>query len=138
MFHKLPVANDCQGCGVCCLHMGYPTFIRSVPPLSAERIAADPDLRRQAEDEQTRRQLLAGQAGEPYWEQLPDQLKQQLDDYIQSYQPPAGELDGPCIWLDRTSRRCKHHQYRPRVCRDFRVGSRGCQDWREHYRDLIG
>ncbi len=103
---KLPVINDCRNCGVCCLHMGYPAFMEPVES---------------SHDAQ-------------YWRALPDHLKQELLDYIAACEaPPAGQLDGPCIWLDPDTRLCKHHEYRPRVCRDFEIGSKECRDWRKHY-----
>ena len=81
---------------------------------------------------------LESQPDEPHWTTLPQGLKEQLLDYIASYRAPAeGELDGPCIWLDLESRRCMHHEHRPKVCRDFSVGSQGCLDWRAHHRDRI-
>ena len=92
------------------MHMGYPAYLH--------------DLERQPD--------------EPNWTTLPSELKEQLLDYIANYQSPEdGELDGPCIWLDLDSRRCKHHEHRPKVCRDFAVGSQGCLDWRAHHQDRI-
>ncbi len=108
--NRLPTVSDCHGCGVCCLHMGYPAFI-------------------QGSD---------SQPAEPHWNALPRQLKQELMAYIADYRPPpAGELDGPCFWLDQETRLCTHHQDRPAVCRDFTVGSDGCLEWREFYGDRI-
>lgn len=108
--NPLPKVNDCQGCDACCLHMGYPAFVVGDTSTPAE----------------------------PHWDLLPDDLKQELVAYIENYQsPPAGELDGPCFWLDHDSRLCKHHQYRPEVCRRFQVGSKECRDWRDFYRDRI-
>ena len=107
---KLPVINDCEGCGLCCLHMGYPTYM---DPADKSFDAV-------------------------YWNAMPDDVKQELLDYIASYKKPADDdLDGPCFWFDMETRRCKHHEYRPRVCRDFEVGSKGCRDWREHYKHMI-
>ena len=108
--NPLPTVNDCHGCGACCLHMGYPAFI-------------------QGSD---------SQPAELHWTALPRELKQELMAYIADYQPPpAGELDGPCCWLDQATRLCKHHQDRPAVCRGFAVGSDGCLEWREFYGDRI-
>jgi Fe-S-cluster containining protein len=73
-----------------------------------------------------------------YWLAMPSELRDELRQYIAAYQKPAdGELDGPCCWFDMETRRCRHHEYRPAVCRDFRIGSRGCHQWRRHYRELI-
>lgn len=107
---SLPTVVDCQGCGLCCLHMGYPAYIQG-------------DGSRPAESN---------------WLALPEPLKRDLLSYIGQYQPPAaGELDGPCCWLDEETRLCKHHQYRPDVCRKFDVGGKDCLDWRRFYQDKI-
>ena len=107
---ELPQVEDCQGCGVCCLHMGYPAFM--------DPVESSFDAR--------------------YWAALPDDLRDELIEVMDNYQPPAaGQLDGPCVWLDLDTRQCKHHEYRPQVCRDFPVGGSGCRSWRWHYRDRI-
>ena len=103
---NLPTVTDCKDCGVCCRHMGYPSFVYG----------------------------LANQPDEEHWGRLPTDLKESLLAYIDQYEaPPDGQLDGPCLWLDTASGRCKHHEFRPQVCRDFRVGSRGCLEWRRAY-----
>ena len=114
---KLPIVNasqpteiTCGGCGVCCFHMGYPAFKEPYE---------------QSYDRE-------------YWLSMPAELRQELITYIKSYQsPPRGELDGPCFWLDLETRRCKHHQHRPTVCRTFETGSSGCRQWRQAYADKI-
>ena len=81
---------------------------------------------------------LETQPDEAHWITLPSELKEQLQRYIANYKTQSeGELDGPCIWFDTDTRRCKHHEHRPQVCRDFEVGSQDCLDWRAHYRDRI-
>ena len=101
---NLPTVADCEGCGACCLHMGYPTFIHGS--------LTQPD--------------------ETSWTSLPAELKQQLQDYVAGYQPPPeDQLDGPCLWFDPQTRRCKHHAHRPQVCREFRVAGPLCLAWRK-------
>lgn len=134
---RLPIVEDCQGCGVCCLQMGFPTFMLPAKPLSQIEIDADPELRRRAEDPDIRQHLLEGHPGESYWHDLPQHLQLELQEYWELQPGRAGPVDGPCIWLDLVTRQCKHHEYRPRVCRDFEVGSTECQEWREYYRDRI-
>ena len=88
------------------MHMGYPTFLRET----------------------------ATQPAEEYWTTLPAELKEELTRLITAYPtPPEGELDGPCAWFDLETRRCKHHEHRPRVCRDFQIGSHDCLGWRQEY-----
>lgn len=128
---------DCRGCGVCCFHMGYPAFIQPSNPLTAEEIEADPQLRELAKDARTRQQLLDGNPGEEFWHSLPDHLRIELEAFVANYSVAESELDPPCFWLDMNTRLCKHHEQRPRVCRDFAVGSRVCREWRNHYDDQI-
>lgn len=102
----LPQLDDCQDCGVCCLHMGYPPYIEGS----------------------------ATQTAEQYWTDLPDHLRTELVEYRNQYQHPTnGELDGPCFWFDTRTKLCKNHKYRPSVCRDFKVGCKDCVGWRDHY-----
>ncbi|MGI9465925.1 MAG: YkgJ family cysteine cluster protein [Rubripirellula sp.] len=111
---ELPTISDCDSCGICCLHMGYPSYVTRS---QSDKDQAGSDVTEQA------------------WLDMPDSLKQELRHYIENYQPPTeGELDGPCVWYDAASRRCKHHEHRPQVCRDFSVGGKGCLEWRSHYR----
>lgn len=32
----------------------------------------------------------------------------------------------PCGWFDMVTRKCRHYEHRPSVCRDFEVGSTSC------------
>lgn len=42
---------------------------------------------------------------------------------------PVG--DGlPCCWLDPETKRCRWHEHRPQICRDFEPGSQACAGWR--------
>ena len=78
------------------------------------------------------------QAAEKHWVSMPAELKQELMEFMRSYQRPAeGELDGPCVWFDPQKRVCMHHEHRPNVCRDFKVGGKDCIAWRKHYADRI-
>lgn len=139
---SLPVV-DCRGCGVCCLHMGYPPFLRPIEPVPPEVIDRDPELLARIEaDPRLRSELEQGQAGEVWWHRLPENLRVELDAYIETYQhreygPDVESLDGPCYWFDPETRQCKHHAHRPRVCRDFEIGSRLCRQWRDYYRDQV-
>lgn len=134
----LPVVEDCTGCGVCCFHMGYPAFMLPADPLTDAEIEADPKLRQLASrDADMREHLKRGHPGESHWHALPSHLKRELQEFLEGYEPPEGELEGPCIWFDMQTRRCLHHQWRPRVCRDFRAGSVACRRWRKVYRNEI-
>jgi Fe-S-cluster containining protein len=133
---ELPVVDRCDGCGVCCLHMGYPAFMLPREPMSAEQIDQAPECQTMLEQGWTRDELQRGFQGEPHWHSLPADLKQQWLEFARNYRR-EGDLDGPCCWFDPVTRQCRHHVYRPRVCRDFEIGSRTCREWRSHYQHLI-
>lgn len=132
----LPLAESCDGCGDCCLHMGYPAFMLPRKPASVEGVRTDAELLRLIEQGWTEEELLTGHAGESHWHRLPDDLRAEWEAYVSAYES-TGELDRPCFWFDSETRRCRHHQYRPQVCRDFEIGSTVCKQWRQHYRDLV-
>ncbi|MDB4645213.1 YkgJ family cysteine cluster protein [Rubripirellula sp.] len=110
----LPTISDCDSCGICCLHMGYPSYVTGASFRSSTTGAP---------------------SGERAWLEMPETLKQELLNYIHNYTSPVdGGLDGPCVWYDAETRRCKNHEHRPEVCRNFAVGGKGCLEWRRHYR----
>ena len=133
---ELNVIESCEGCGVCCLHMGYPAFLLPRPKYSKQEIATNPDLQQMLGDGWTEEELLAGYEGESYWQTLPSDLKQEWQKFVAGYKRP-GELDGPCFWFDMETGQCRHHEVRPRVCRDFETGSKECLEWRREYRELV-
>lgn len=46
--------------------------------------------------------------------------------------------DAPCIWFDFDTRKCKHHDWRPNVCRDFDVGGEDCEAARKRVVLTVG
>lgn len=123
--------------------MGYPAFRLPREPMTETEIDSDEVLSQKVKrDPRLREELIAGYAGESYWLTLPEQLRREWLAYVEAYQPPEygsdpSTFDGPCCWLDLETRQCKHHEFRPSVCRDFETGSPECLQWREHYRDRI-
>lgn len=137
----LPVVQ-CGGCGVCCFHMGYPAFVLPQEPLSESEVDAREAQSGRPFSDPIRRDLIAGRPGESHWHQLPEDLKNDWLRFVADYRTPQyGDsletFDGPCFWLDTETRMCKHHQYRPNVCRDFETGNPECLQWREVYADRI-
>lgn len=139
----LNVIADCDGCGVCCLHMGYPAFQMPREPLTEAQVRSDAGLAAQVKKNPKRlKELLAGHPGESYWHALPDELRQQWLEYTRDYQLPEygddpSTFDGACIWYSSESRQCRHHEHRPAVCRDFETGSKQCYEWRNYYQAKI-
>jgi Fe-S-cluster containining protein len=40
----------------------------------------------------------------------------------------------PCIWHDRVTRRCRHHEHRPNICREYEIGGELCLETRTKFR----
>lgn len=101
----LPRIDSCDGCGACCLVVGFPPFVR----------VFDGD-------------------GEEAWERLrrerPDLLAELLADERAARAEGRPSYGAPCSWYDAASRRCRHHDLRPAACRAFAVGSTDCRDAR--------
>jgi uncharacterized protein len=92
--------TSCDGCGVCCEGIGSPVVLYASRPDYAE-----PHPFRPAN--------------------LPQELIDEIDFHF------SGLLRGQepqelCLWFDPVTRLCKHHEYRPQVCRDYEIASRPC------------
>jgi Fe-S-cluster containining protein len=103
----LPLITNCltpEPCGVCChgqeaLPLGYWLGIESGQ-------YADPDGRVLPAD------LLA-------------ELHALADEFTRTDTWPShGE---PCVWYDAQTKRCRHHQWRPDICVEFKIGGDHCR-----------
>ena len=36
------------------------------------------------------------------------------------------DANAPCFWMDRETRKCRHYEQRPEVCRQFELGGEDC------------
>ena len=63
---------------------------------------------------------------EQEWIDLPAEMKGEHIRYLASI---AGSDDygEPCYWLDEATKKCKHHDLRPAVCKDFEIGGDDCR-----------
>ena len=115
----LPTAGgevSCEGCGACCMHVGVPLgyglFFR--PGAASEQQWRSADGRR----------VLA----------MPAEARRELARYYAALRrgetPDRDRLEMPCLWLDVATRRCRHYDWRPQVCRDFEVGQVWCLGFR--------
>ena len=97
----LPVIESCDGCGACCRVVTFPPFRR-----------------------------IFDEGGEEAWERLrwdrPDLLVAILA--AEAARKAGGEpsFGSPCLWFDAEAGRCRHHELRPRACREFAVGGVDC------------
>jgi len=101
----LPVIDSCDGCGACCRVVTRPPFY-----------------------------CVFDEAGEVAWERLrrdrPDLMAELLADSRERRASGGPFFGTPCLWYDAGTGRCRHYDYRPRVCREFSVGGDDCRDAR--------
>jgi Fe-S-cluster containining protein len=79
---------------------------------------------------------LAGDDLVALWESMSDEARTELATYYAGVR--AGSLVDRvranlfCLWFDPVSRKCRHYEHRPPVCREFEVGGEDCLAWRQH------
>jgi Fe-S-cluster containining protein len=107
---QLSIMNpaSCDGCGLCCEGIGSPVALF---------------------------------ASRPGWEQnhpfrfpgMPDGLVQEVDDHFSGLFR-GQEPQERCLWFDPATRKCRHYEWRPQVCRDYELAGETCLLRREEYR----
>jgi Fe-S-cluster containining protein len=126
---SLPVLN-CDGCGACCMHMGYPP---SYPAFfkrdETNRLLPLRERKRMGFEETGVR-----------WEEIPRGVRRHLGQYfldvdVKEVRENLSFAGKPCIWWDQHTRKCKHYEIRPSICRDFEVGAEDCLRFRDE-RDI--
>lgn len=105
MAHRLGNLDSCAECGLCCQGIGSPVLVYQTDP----RLVGPHPLR---------------PAG------LPQRLIEEIDDHFQGLYRGQEPLDR-CLWFDAATRKCKHYQWRPQVCRDYELGGDACLATRE-------
>lgn len=127
----LPVVS-CEGCGLCCTYMGTPPGYSTFFLYPGEM---------QKSDEWRLDYLRLMDA--------PVEVREELRAYYEDVQQGKLEdrtlYDVPCLWFDERTRKCKHYEWRPDVCREFKVGEEDCLRVRQaggapcsHDPDLLG
>ena len=66
------------------------------------------------------------------WNRVPPELRAPLYEYLASRE--ENDFGRPCIWLDLQTRRCRHYEHRPQICRDFERGCAMCIHVRLRYK----
>lgn len=64
---------------------------------------------------------------------MPEALRDQLREYLRQLLDGVERPDKACLWLDQSTMKCRHHEHRPSICRDFEIGSAECHSWRDAY-----
>ena len=54
-------------------------------------------------------------------QELVDEINFHFSGLIRGEEPQES-----CLWFDQVTRRCRHHEFRPQVCRDYEIGGREC------------
>ncbi len=100
----LPVVRDCDSCGACC------TGQAALPVhLVGDHFRLDPVT--------------------PLPPALADELRAAIARFKAEGWPPDGS---PCIWYDAGTKRCRHYEHRPELCREaVKPGDTACLRWRK-------
>lgn len=113
------IPDSCEGCGACCRE-------QESPPMYLYALTQPSHFREKCEDFHRAHNL-------------PQELKDELLEYgegLSSGEPHPNA--GACIWFDRRTRKCKHYDLRPSICREtVQVGDESCLSWRNEYSDTI-
>ena len=57
---------------------------------------------------------------------LPDHVREDYDHGMAEQQRIGWSHSRPCFWLDPETKRCRHYDYRPIICRRFPAGGVDC------------
>lgn len=100
---QLPVVTNCDNCGACCTEQA------ALPiHLVGKHFRMEPV--------------------NPLPPELEAELLVTVEGFLKDGFPPNGS---PCIWYDSETRRCRHYEHRPTLCRDeVKPGDDACLRWR--------
>lgn len=112
----LPIIN-CDNCGACCLEQESPPGYVAIISYGIEYAFSETDATR--------------------FESLPpvliEELKKYWEDFIMTKDAPHPN-GGACIWFDKSTRKCKHYELRPDMCREIlQPGDDDCRGWRKDF-----
>lgn len=108
----------CEGCGRCCDKIGLPPFEAPNPDLGPLPVAAW--KRAWGYDKYTAQQLTDTDT----FQRMPPALRADHARLVRGL--TADPSMTACAWLDPDTKRCRHYEYRPAVCRDWKPGERDC------------
>jgi len=112
---QLPVIDSCADCGACCMEQqsppGYVMLLSSEQMMNADVFSDDAER----------------------IQNLPEVAIAEIKNYMEQLLAGNEREDEACIWLDVETMRCRYHEFRPSICRDFKIGSDDCHSWRQKY-----
>lgn len=94
------VPASCEGCGVCCEGIGSPVALYASRPGEPQPHPFRP-------------------AG------FPAELQQEIDSQFAGLRR-GQEPQARCLWFDTQTRRCRHYEWRPAICREFELAGSSC------------
>lgn len=98
--------QKCDNCGACCMHLAIPPLDAAIYEWNDE---SDPD-----------------------WSAMPLWLRITV---LAAYDRGRLELGAsgalPCLFLDQKTKRCRHYEERPSICRNFEPGNWCCIEDRQ-------
>ena len=61
------------------------------------------------------------------WIDLPQPLVGEIEAHLKALGGDENaDFGQACIWFDPQKKNCRHHEFRPQLCRDFEIGSEAC------------
>lgn len=113
---ELPVLENCDDCGACCMEQGSPPGYLMI--VTGKYNVNDGSI---GEDDLSRFIL------------TPYDAKRAIYDYLDDLEDEKKTGEEPCCWLDLKTKKCRWHEHRPEICRDFEINSEACHGWRDDY-----
>jgi len=110
--NSLPIVENCDGCGACCMAMRTPPFLIFWPHGEDQPLAPDG----QRGSDPVDYAFLMG---------APEEARRIMRERLLTPHDSVPD-EAPCSWLDLETKRCRFHEHRPELCRDFPVGGDGC------------
>lgn len=109
MSPSLPVLtpDTCDACGLCCEGIGSPVLVYQSRPHEAGPHPFRPPG-------------------------LPQHLIDEIDAHFLGL-TRGQEPQATCLWYDPATRRCKHYEWRPMVCREYELGGKACLELRRPF-----
>ncbi len=112
---SLKILESCDGCGACCLSQESPPGYLMILSLGDDMAMTDDDLKR--------------------FNSMPREAMQELREYRERLLAGEGHPNNMiCLWFDEQTRKCKHYDLRPDVCRtEVVLNDASCELWRKQY-----
>lgn len=68
---------------------------------------------------------------------IPPELQREMAEAIK-IEAQLWALGQPCIWFEPSTGKCRHHEHRPNICREYEIGGELCLETRARWREKSG